>query len=297
MINIKTLFCIMALLSMPIWLSFASTDEVIWTINNWTISQWLEISIPCNPLTVSNGSVNSTTCEISCNAGYDKSWNSCIQQSSGGWGGGWWGSTTTSKDDCPNGDNSPNKYDGTCGTITTETDSEWTGTIGNWTSSDNTYSSELNEAYSFAAKEGITSMANIKEANMEWTLIRVHMAKMMVNYAINVLGKTIDATKLCVFSDMVNQTNEMKDYSIKACQLWIMGINTKKFMPNDIVTRAQFATVLSRVLRWDKYNSNWIDYYTNHIKALKDAKIISTTDPSLIELRWYVMLMLMRSHK
>jgi len=45
------------------------------------------------------------------------------------------------------------------------------------------------------------------------------MAKMMVNYAINVLGKTVDTSKTCNFSDMNKQSEEMKEYATKACQL------------------------------------------------------------------------------
>jgi hypothetical protein len=45
---------------------------------------------------------------------------------------------------------------------------------------------------------------------MTGLLIRAHMAKMMVNYAIEVLGKTVDTTKACVFTDMAGQSDEMK---------------------------------------------------------------------------------------
>jgi hypothetical protein len=36
------------------------------------------------------------------------------------------------------------------------------------------------------------------------------MAKMMVNYAKEVLGKTTDNTKICSFIDISNQTEEIK---------------------------------------------------------------------------------------
>ena len=45
------------------------------------------------------------------------------------------------------------------------------------------------------------------------------MAKMIVNYAMNVLGRTLDTTAACTFTDMSKQSAEMKDYAIKACQL------------------------------------------------------------------------------
>jgi len=45
------------------------------------------------------------------------------------------------------------------------------------------------------------------------------MAKMMVNYAINVLAKTLDTSAVCSFTDMATQSEEMQTYAIKACQL------------------------------------------------------------------------------
>lgn len=47
----------------------------------------------CDPLTVSNWVVNSSTCAITCNSGYNLSWNACVSSSSwwwGWWGSGWW---------------------------------------------------------------------------------------------------------------------------------------------------------------------------------------------------------------
>jgi hypothetical protein len=69
-------------------------------------------------------------------------------------------------------------------------------------------------------------------------------------------------------------------------------------MPNALVTRAEFGTVLSRVLRWDKYNS-WTLYYTDHLQALKEADIMTKIINAEIinEIRWYVLLMLMRADK
>jgi hypothetical protein len=49
----------------------------------------------CDPATVSNWSVNATTCAITCNSGYNLSGNTCVLQSSSSssssGGGGWWG--------------------------------------------------------------------------------------------------------------------------------------------------------------------------------------------------------------
>ncbi len=69
------------------------------------------------------------------------------------------------------------------------------------------------------------------------------------------------------------------------------------FNPKTTITRAQFATVLSRLLYGNKYNSSdsstWAD---KHLQALNKAGIITNiSTPSMNEIRGYVMLMLMRS--
>jgi hypothetical protein len=72
-----------------------------------------------------------------------------------------------------------------------------------------------------------------------------------------------------------------------------MWINIENFRPNDPVTRAEFATALSRMLYW---TADWSDvYYSTHLAKLMEEKIITKDDPKMKELRWYVMIMLMRS--
>ena len=74
-----------------------------------------------------------------------------------------------------------------------------------------------------------------------------------------------------------------------------MGQWITSFKPKDYVTRAEFWTVLSRALWWDK-NEWWSTYYENHLKALKSVWIMNKINtPMNKEIRWYVMLMLMRS--
>ena len=96
------------------------------------------------------------------------------------------------------------------------------------------------------------------------------------------------------------ESAEMKDYAEKACALGVMGINMKEFKPNTEVTRAEFWTILSRILRWDKYNvdpdSDEV-WYDKHLLALKEDDIMTKIDNPLnvIELREWVWLMLRRT--
>ena len=157
------------------------------------------------------------------------------------------------------------------------------------------YSDELQGAYDYAYGIGITTQSSIDSANMYGSLIRAHMAKMMVNYATEVLGKTPDTSATCNFTDVANQSDELKGYITEACQLGLMGVGITAFNPNGVVTRAQFGTVLSRALYGDIYNDG-DPYYVNHLNALKDAGIMTNiSNPNAPEVRGYVMLMMQRA--
>jgi hypothetical protein len=120
------------------------------------------------------------------------------------------------------------------------------------------------------------------------------MAKMMATYAIEMMGSVVDTWRTCTFNDIGDQTEEMKSYIKLSCQLGIMWVGVTSFNPNWLVTRAEFGTVLSRILYGNTYN-DWAFYYSNHLKILKEKWIIKDDNPKLEELRGYVMLMLMRA--
>ena len=158
------------------------------------------------------------------------------------------------------------------------------------------FSQEFVDAYNFAYKNWITTKSSIYDAKMYSPLTRIQMAKMLSNYAINVLWKEPDVSKWVVkFDDVSNNLN--KEYGnavILAYQLWIMWQNIKnnKFKPYNEVTRAEFATALSRLLYWTEDWKN--KYYDPHIIKLYGEWIINKTDPLIKEKRGYVMIMLLR---
>ncbi len=158
----------------------------------------------------------------------------------------------------------------------------------------NSYTVEMNNAYEFAHRIWITSADAIENANMWGDLTRIAMAKMLSQYAINILWLRPDSSKIVEFDDVSEEINEKyNNWAILAYQLWIMWIWIKNFRPYDTVTRAEFATSLSRMLFWLKDGNE--SYYTTHINKLRQEWIINNTNPNLQEIRWYVMLMLMRS--
>ena len=159
------------------------------------------------------------------------------------------------------------------------------------------YISEYDHAYAFALEHGITTKQTIEEADMSGILTRSQMAKMIANYAINVLGQMPNTSIVCPFADLSGQSAEMQSYIIQACQLWLMGKNIQNFYPAGNVTRAELWTVLSRMLYKTPESTNGDPYYLIHLNILKANGVITNTNPNLFELRAYLMLMLMRAAK
>jgi hypothetical protein len=99
---------------------------------------------------------------------------------------------------------------------------------------------------------------------------------------------------------MKNETTEYQRYAKIACQLGIMWLDSKwnantTFSPDVILTRAQFGTMLSRLLRWDAYNSQPGQWYEAHLKALNENGIMKKiNDPTMFEKRQNVMIMFYR---
>lgn len=144
-----------------------------------------------------------------------------------------------------------------------------------------------------------------EESDPDGYVTRWAMAEMVVKFSEKVLGREIPERipRECVWWDANREWKrvETKVYAEKACALWVMWIRMKNFMPNKILDRAEFGTILSRLLWWDKYDV--VDatktklYYTRHLDALKEKKIMTEiSNPEMKkELRKWAWLMLMRS--
>jgi len=171
--------------------------------------------------------------------------------------------------------------------------------FANFTSS---FTAEEMWAYDYAYKNSITTMNSISLADMWWNLIRIAMAKMLSNYAINILWLTPDTGKICYFPDVPEYLDNQYDHGVtKSCQLGLMWIGISNFYPYLKVTRAEFGTVLSRALNANNPTkisllNNAIPYYSDHLKFLNAEWIMrNISNPDVFELRWWVMLMLMRA--
>ena len=163
------------------------------------------------------------------------------------------------------------------------------------------YGQEVFDAYNRAINNWITTIDDINKAKLNTNITRAELAKMMVVFMSWVLEKSPIITDNTDYRD-VNEKKlwDLTWYIQLAYQYQIMWINAdwspmENFNPNKPVSRAEFATVLSRVLFGNTYNQNWAKYYENHITALNNANILNDTNPNLTEWRWWIMTMLYRS--
>ena len=292
--------------------TFSSTES--WTITySWSCSSIAKQAISWNNTITLNALAIWTysDCYIMVT---DKAWNigglpmsEFTIKSSWGWWGGWW---TLNKDYCPDWDYSDSYYDGTC---------EWSHKSDETRDickvNESNYSDEMKLAYLYAYVHGMTTMCPIDDADLYGYLRRDHLAKILTQYSINVLDLEPEVWKAWCndFDDIANESAEMKYFIRTSCELWLMWLESdgktpkKSFDPTKYVTRAEFGTTLSRLIYEGKYNlaseaENTYPgaWYSKHLQALKDAEIMNEIGgdrPQHIELRWYVMLMVMRYGK
>jgi hypothetical protein len=141
---------------------------------------------------------------------------------------------------------------------------------------------------------------------LEDIMNRAEMAKFVTKFALAWLKKSpSNMNKDCSnFAESIKSySSEMKNLMTLSCKFEYMWIHTvdyepiPDFMPAKFVSRAEFGTVLSRILWWDTYEWTNENYYANHLNNLKNRWIISDINPDIQEKRWYVLLMIYRSAK
>ena len=224
-------------------------------------------------------------------AQWEKQWSS-------GWWGGWWGWVPHKSDKWDEQDIEDDNIEEDIHGVAWDEDLEESD------SDEYVIEPEALSAYEWARKYSITTMDTIEQADPNGYVLRWHLAKMVVNYMVNVLWRSIpyDVSYDCAnWNDdsSVWESDEIKDYATKACAFWVMWIDMRnnEFKPNDIVTRAEFGTVVSRILWWDKYNlvnDRRRPRYSLHLSKLKENWIMTQIGKPLrfLELRkwiWVVM--------
>lgn len=163
------------------------------------------------------------------------------------------------------------------------------------------FASEQNDAYLWACQHNITTMRTIQEARLDQPLTRAELAKIMSVYAMKEYHLKPLITGAANYKDVNADLGDLADYIQLAYQLQIMGINAdgtpiQAFEPHKLVSRAEFATVLSRVIWGNKHNISGDDRYSEHLQALKKYEIITSDVPAnWWELRGRALLMLHRT--
>jgi hypothetical protein len=216
-----------------------------------------------------------------------------------------WGWSSLKKDYCPEGDYSDSYYDWDCWTFEENNQthgSAWEEEINR----EELYWKEVVDAYKWAYKNWLTTMSTIQDADPDWYLLRWHMAKIVVNFMINVLWMKLptvipDHCKNWNDDPTIWESDEIKWYATISCALWVMWIDmlNNEFLPNDIVSRAEFWTVVSRVLWWNTFNvvhTPLTPYYKLHLNQLKNNDIMTQINKPLTvkELRKRVWLVFKR---
>ncbi len=277
---------------------------------NWSKFLWWNTSPDGNWTAYTNEQVVknlATEWEVILYAQWEKVWSS------------WWG-WGCKKDDCPDGDFSWDRCDWKCWKDPEPKPEpepnpeptpipEPTPVVPDKKCSieGSTHSAEVNEAYIWACQEWIIKSDTIQWARLWEFLNRAEMAKITTVFEMLELWSQPDRSKDCsAFADSMAWYNqEMKNYMVTSCQLLRMWIHTADytpipdFMPRKFVSRAEFGTILSRILWWDKYEAekNSRYYYVEHLNKLKAAWILTDINPNLVERRSYAILMIYRAAK
>jgi hypothetical protein len=157
-------------------------------------------------------------------------------------------------------------------------------------------SAEYQGAYAYAFANGITTMPSIDAANLAGTTTRAQAAKMFVEFAKS-LGQTAGSSANCTFSDLAPVAGtDLAAFAVEACSFGLMGINTNGiFNPNGVLSRAEYGTVLSRVLFGDTYNGG-NPFYAAHLNALNQAGLMNDlSNPERAIMRGDAFLLLYRA--
>ena len=179
----------------------------------------------------------------------------------------------------------------------------WEVDVPNCSIQDSQFASEQNDAYLWACQHNITTIRTIQEVRLDQPLTRAELAKIMSVYAMKEYHLKPLRAAAVNYKDVNTDLGDLADYIQLAYQLQIMGINAdgtpiQAFEPHKLVSRAEFATVLSRVIWGNKHNISGDDRYSAHLQALKKYEIITSDVPAnWWELRGRALLMLHRTVK
>ena len=170
---------------------------------------------------------------------------------------------------------------------------------------------ELKLSYEWAIQKEFFENNEINHQSFLKPMTRIELAQMIIALT-EVTWQEPNIEKKCEFADLKWAPESTRVAAQLVCQFDIMGINQdltplKNFNPDEIVTRDQLTTVISRIIRREKYNQGGKTFYERHIEKLveegllagtapNDKKITDTT-PNLVEAKGIFYLLLQRAEK
>ena len=170
---------------------------------------------------------------------------------------------------------------------------------------------ELKLSYEWAIQKGFFENNEINHQSFLKPMTRIELAQMIIALT-EVTWQEPNIEKKCEFADLKWAPEATRVAAQLVCQFDIMGINQdvsplKNFDPDEIVTRDQLTTVVSRIIRRSRYNQGGKTFYERHIEKLVEewllagtapnGKKITDTTPNLVEAKGIFYLLLQRAEK
>ena len=166
---------------------------------------------------------------------------------------------------------------------------------------------DLMNVYIWARDNWITTWETLEAALPDGYIERWEMAKLVVNFVNDVLWREVPKNIPSKCSRWDKETEwesaEEKKYAEQSCALWLMWIYMQNFKPNKLLDRAEFGTIVSRILWWEKFNvpnaTTENKYYVKHLNEVKKENLITKIDnPQQIkELRKWIWTVLKKIKK
>ena len=170
---------------------------------------------------------------------------------------------------------------------------------------------EFQKSYEWALQKGFFENNEINHQSFLKPMTRIELAQMIIALT-EVTWQEPNIEKKCEFADLKWAPEATRVAAQLVCQFDIMGINQdltplKNFNPDEIVTRDQLTTVISRIIRREKYNQGGKTFYEKHIEKLAEEWLLtdsspsdkkaSDTTPNLVEVKGIFYLLLQRAEK
>lgn len=166
---------------------------------------------------------------------------------------------------------------------------------------------DLMNVYIWARDNWITTWETLEAALPDGYIERWEMAKLVVNFMNDVLWREVPKNIPSKCSRWDKETEwesaEEKKYAEQSCALWLMWIYMQNFKPNKLLDRAEFGTIVSRILWWEKFNvpnaTTENKYYVKHLNEVKKENlIVQIENPETIkELRKWIWIVLNKIKK